>query len=779
MYSKPYVIGNNGLEREASSFGMGPRVRNSDRGNSRQWLPNLMIIGGPILVCISLLLLFTLTPGPQPKAGTTDSSCIISAEAKRSNLMETLKKIETSYFHILYPENIFVKSGATPEEIRQFFRPWDPTPASLKSKTDEANTLRAELIKLKINRTLLKLRERKAIYVAKQILLNNFGWTPFIKNYYIGDWMLGPDLFCWQPICDVFYNLNAVISAFKPRNVSDLRKLDHLFQQHNHTFARYIDNLKLGVRTGFVRQIEACRAGIHDMHYLKYRNIFLYNESGVYKEQFSKTIQSTGFFDQLSEDDNKTWKEETGQDVLGYFNRSLLTYIGKPAIKMLRYVEGEHLRNCPPDTLDSGLQKLPLEYVYEYPNGLSSPGNWNTNLKTLKKLPTGEELKGTKGYESFMRFYTTFEITPEQLRERARARLNDLYNSTMDLVKEYTGLNDDTKARDKFISEIQRQDRYFNRLSFPSGESDEKAFIKCFDADSAKKHCPKRWEAMQTWIKSTQKVKDQIKPLLKDLLYDDGPKNCIPKCPMDVIPWFHGHAVFQYYIPGSKDCSVKATQGLPFFTANYGPNWTEYTTTVHEFAGHHVEVQSYNEYFRGECSDPIGWLSTPNYFTAITEGWASYNEYELFPNYTTLYSFTSSNKATILRQKYGMLYFQILYALRTLADIDLNYYGTPTSTVRKMYRQYLWEDNSHQVKKDIIRLQSLPGFATSYMIGQIKISEMKALAKKELGEDFSLKDFHYEVLREGEFPLDNLEEHMKYYIACKKNPQDVGCEEFL
>ena len=96
-----------------------------------------------------------------------------------------------------------------------------------------------------------------------------------------------------------------------------------------------------------------------------------------------------------------------------------------------------------------------------------------------------------------------------------------------------------------------------------------------------------------------------------------------------------------------------------------------------------------------------------------------------------------------------------------------------------MYRQYLWEDNSHQVKKDILRLQSLPGFATSYMIGQIKISEMKALAKKELGEDFSLKDFHYEVLREGEFPLDNLEAHMKYYIACKKNPQDVGCEEFL
>lgn len=53
---------------------------------------------------------------------------------------------------------------------------------------------------------------------------------------------------------------------------------------------------------------------------------------------FSKTIQSSAFFDQLSKDDNKTWKDEKGQEVLTYFNRSILTYIGKPALKMLRFV---------------------------------------------------------------------------------------------------------------------------------------------------------------------------------------------------------------------------------------------------------------------------------------------------------------------------------------------------------------------------------------------------------------------------------------------------------
>ena len=96
-----------------------------------------------------------------------------------------------------------------------------------------------------------------------------------------------------------------------------------------------------------------------------------------------------------------------------------------------------------------------------------------------------------------------------------------------------------------------------------------------------------------------------------------------------------------------------------------------------------------------------------------------------------------------------------------------------------MYQDYVWEDNNHQVNKDITRMQSTPGFVTSYMIGQMEISRVKAMAEKELRGDFSLKDFHYEILREGEFPLDYLEEHIKAYIACKKDPGKEGCKEFV
>ena len=127
-----------------------------------------------------------------------------------------------------------------------------------------------------------------------------------------------------------------------------------------------------------------------------------------------------------------------------------------------------------------------------------------------------------------------------------------------------------------------------------------------------------------------------------------------------------------------------------------------------------------------------------------------------------------------------MIYsLQLLHALRAMADIDLHFYGKQVSEIRELYRKYVWEDNNNQVNKDIRRIQSMPGFVTSYMIGHLEIERVRKMAEKELGNEFSLKDFHYEIFREGEFPLDYLEEHITAYIACRKNPTQIGCSEMI
>ena len=125
------------------------------------------------------------------------------------------------------------------------------------------------------------------------------------------------------------------------------------------------------------------------------------------------------------------------------------------------------------------------------------------------------------------------------------------------------------------------------------------------------------------------------------------------------------------------------------------------------------------------------------------------------------------------------IFWQKLHALRPIVDIAFHFEGTDMVTIQNLYWQYVWERDTHQVKKDISRILTTPGFVTSYMIGQMEISRVKDMAERELGPEFSLKDFHYEILREGEFPLEYLEEHIKEYIACKKNPNKIGCNEIL
>ena len=65
-----------------------------------------------------------------------------------------------------------------------------------------------------------------------------------------------------------------------------------------------------------------------------------------------------------------------------------------------------------------------------------------------------------------------------------------------------------------------------------------------------------------------------------------------------------------------------------------------------------------------------------------------------------------------------------------------------------MFEKYLWDD-SDVIRKELTRYQSVPGQATAYMIGQLQILKLREYAEKKLGDAFSLKEFHFQVLRHG------------------------------
>ena len=61
-----------------------------------------------------------------------------------------------------------------------------------------------------------------------------------------------------------------------------------------------------------------------------------------------------------------------------------------------------------------------------------------------------------------------------------------------------------------------------------------------------------------------------------------------------------------------------------------------------------------------------------------------------------------------------------------------------------------------------------PGQACSYMIGQLKIIELREKAKKELGAKFSFQAFHNTVLGTGTVPLELLEQRVNEYIRVSR-----------
>lgn len=70
--------------------------------------------------------------------------------------------------------------------------------------------------------------------------------------------------------------------------------------------------------------------------------------------------------------------------------------------------------------------------------------------------------------------------------------------------------------------------------------------------------------------------------------------------------------------------------------------------------------------------------------------------------------------------------------------------------------------------QEVERYVAWPGQANAYMIGMLRIIDLREKAKKELGEKFSLAAFHDLVLGAGSVPLDVLVELVDGWIAQRK-----------
>jgi uncharacterized protein (DUF885 family) len=72
------------------------------------------------------------------------------------------------------------------------------------------------------------------------------------------------------------------------------------------------------------------------------------------------------------------------------------------------------------------------------------------------------------------------------------------------------------------------------------------------------------------------------------------------------------------------------------------------------------------------------------------------------------------------------------------------------------------------VSVEVDRYVVNPGQACAYMIGMLKIVELRGKAQRALGSSFSIKEFHNLILRTGNVPLGVLDEVVNEWIEAKR-----------
>ncbi len=140
-------------------------------------------------------------------------------------------------------------------------------------------------------------------------------------------------------------------------------------------------------------------------------------------------------------------------------------------------------------------------------------------------------------------------------------------------------------------------------------------------------------------------------------------------------------------------------------------------------------------------------------YVAYGEGWALYAE-------------TLGFEVGLYRDPYsrfGYLQAQAFRAARLVVDTGMHALGWSRQRAIDYMVERTGQDEPYVVS-EVDRYLSWPGQALGYMIGELKIIELRDRARARLGDRFDIRTFHMVVLDQGSVPLPVLERAVDQWI---------------
>lgn len=328
-----------------------------------------------------------------------------------------------------------------------------------------------------------------------------------------------------------------------------------------------------------------------------------------------------------------------------------------------------------------------------------------TNTIGISAIPGGREF-----YRHRVRKFTTMDITPEQVHEIG--------------VKEVSRIRNEMEA-------IPR------KLKFQGDFGD---FLHFLRTDP------------QFYATDAETYKKEVTYILKKM---DGelPKlfGKLPRTPYGIkeIPaYIAPKTTAAYYQPPSGDGKIAGFYFINTYNLKSRPLYQLEALSLHEAVpGHHLQLALQQEL------EGMPEFRKYNGFTAFIEGWGLYSE--RLGLETGFYQDPYSD--------FGRLSYEMWRACRLVVDTGIHYLGWS----RDQAIGFMAENTAlsrHNIVAEVDRYISWPGQALAYKMGELKIRELRALAERQLGDEFDVREFHDVILGSGAVPMEVLEANVLRYL---------------
>jgi uncharacterized protein (DUF885 family) len=264
--------------------------------------------------------------------------------------------------------------------------------------------------------------------------------------------------------------------------------------------------------------------------------------------------------------------------------------------------------------------------------------------------------------------------------------------------------------------------------------------------DRKESYFPNTAAGREMYLSESKKAQDMVAAQLPRF-FGRQPKGELQIKPVE--PFREKSAGKAFYNRPAPDGSRPGIYYVNLYNMNDMPSTEVEALYCHEgIPGHHLQFAILSEL----ASDEVPPFRQFGGYTANSEGWGLYAE-------------KLCKEMGLYQDPYrdfGRLQLELHRAMRLVVDSGIHHKRWSRAQAIK----YIQDNSADKgIEKAIERYIVYPGQATAYMVGKLKIEELRAKAKQALGARYDDRQFHDTILLAGSLPLDVLETRVDEWIA--------------